>query len=133
MGIVLLKAGGIWILLVSVAAFNGAMREKLLVLLLGSQLALPLSGVLLSILIFLITLFLVPSLRLSVSWQYWLVGAMWLLLTVIFEFVFGHYVTGTSWSRLLEAFNVVTGNLLVLVLITTTVSPYLAAKLRGLI
>lgn len=129
----MLRAIGIWILFIVVAILNGVIRAKLLVPLLGQHLALPFSGVLLSILIFLITLFFVSALRLSISRQYWLVGGMWLLLTVAFESIFGHYVMGESWSRLLEAYNVAKGNLWVLAPLTTLVSPYLAAKLRGLI
>ncbi|HAJ62890.1 MAG TPA: hypothetical protein DCP31_29710, partial [Cyanobacteria bacterium UBA8543] len=30
-----------------------------------------------------------------------IIGFIWLGLTVIFEFTFGHYVAGHSWSRLL--------------------------------
>jgi hypothetical protein len=31
----------------------------------------------------------------------WIIGACWLLMTIAFEFGFGHYVAGHSWSRLL--------------------------------
>jgi hypothetical protein len=133
MGIMLLKAIGIWVLFVGAAIVNGTAREKLLTPLLGQQLSLPLSGIVLSILVFIITLLLVPVLRPSASSQYWLVGGMWLLLTLAFEFIFGHYVVGDSWSNLFEAYNVAKGNLWILVLITTAISPYLTARIRGLV
>jgi len=132
MSTVLLRACGLWVLLVVLAIVNGIMREKLLVPLLGQSLALPLSGISLSMLIFLITVLLSPFLRATISSQYWIVGGMWVLLTVLFEFSFGHYIMAESWHKLFEKYNLLEGNLWILVLITTAVSPYLAAKLRGL-
>ena len=37
------------------------------------------------------------------------IGAAWVVLTVIFEFGFGHYVDGKSWSELLENYNLPAG------------------------
>ena len=122
-----------WLLFIVVAIINGAIREQLFAPWLGQQFALPLSGILLSGLIFLITFFIVPFLRISIRFHYWIVGGLWVFLTVSFELVFGHYVMGTSWSNLIGAYNVLKGNLWVLVIITTALSPYLAAKLRGLV
>jgi hypothetical protein len=90
----LLKACGVWVFLVLLAILNGTVREKVLVPLLGTQWALPLSGISLSVLILVTTLLLLPFLGVLSSSQYWLVGGMWLLLTVLFEFLFGHYVMG---------------------------------------
>ena len=132
MGTVLLRACGLWVLLVGLAILNGAMRERLFVPLLGQSRALPLSGISLSILIFLITVLLVPFLGAVIPSHYWIIGGMWVLMTVLFEFSFGHYIMGESWRTLLEAYNLLEGNLWVVVLITTAVSPYLGAKLRGL-
>jgi hypothetical protein len=58
---------------------------------------------------------------------------MWLLLTVLFELLFGHYVMGDPWTKLLEAYNILKGNLWVLVLLVTPAAPYLAARLREFI
>jgi hypothetical protein len=129
----LLKACGVWVFLVLLAILNGTVREKVLVPLLGTQWALPLSGISLSVLILVTTLLLLPFLGVLSSSQYWLVGGMWLLLTVLFEFLFGHYVMGDPWTKLLEAYNILKGNLWVLVLLVTAAAPYLAARLRGFI
>lgn len=95
--------------------------------------SLPLSGISLSILILVATLLLLPFLGVLSPSQYWLVGGMWLLLTVLFEFLFGHYVMGDPWAKLLEAYNILKGNLWLLVLLVTAAAPYLAARLRGFI
>ncbi len=129
----LLKALGIWLLLSLLAVLNGALREKALVLMFGPKLALPLSGLTLSSLILLTSWFLVPWLGPLCSGHYWIIGGQWLVMTLLFEFSFGHFLAGKSWGQLLEAYDVTTGNLCVLVLLVTLASPYLAAKLRCLI
>ncbi len=53
------------------------------------------------------------------------IGLMWLGLTVAFEFLFGHYVAGHPWSRLLQDYNLFVGRLWLLVLLWVTVAPYL--------
>jgi len=79
------KILGLWILLAFVAVINGVVREKLLVSLIGERLALPLSGVLLSLLIFLVTLIFIPFFRISSTCGFLYVGIIWVLLTLAFE------------------------------------------------
>lgn len=55
--------------------------------------------------------------------QAWSIGLMWLGLTVAFEFVFGHYVAGHSWNRLLHDYNLLEGRVWVFVLIWVTMAP----------
>lgn len=65
------------------------------------------------------------------SRQAWIIGIMWLAMTVAFEFLFGHYVAGHSWKRLWEDYNLLKGRLWVLVLIWTAIGPYLFYKARS--
>ena len=58
------------------------------------------------------------------------IGAAWVALTVIFEFGFGHYIDGKSWSELLENYNLAAGNLWVLVLAWTGIGPAAIRALR---
>ena len=51
------------------------------------------------------------------------IGAAWVVLTLAFEFGFGHYVTGQSWTELLEAYNLANGRVWVLVPLWTLVAP----------
>jgi hypothetical protein len=57
------------------------------------------------------------------------IGLTWLILTVAFEFLFGHYVMKHSWSRLLHDYNIFEARLWVLVLLWVTVAPYVFYKL----
>ena len=59
------------------------------------------------------------------STQAWTISVLWLIMTVIFEFGFGHYIMKNPWSKLLADYNLLKGRLWVLVLIYTTISPYL--------
>lgn len=127
----LLKAFGIWLLLVVLAILNGALREKLLVPLFGRQAALPLSGLSLALLIFLVTWLLLPALSPLDTSGYWAIGGLWASLTVLFEFLFGHYAADKSWRELLASYDLRTGNLWPLVLLVTALAPYLAARLHG--
>jgi hypothetical protein len=59
------------------------------------------------------------------------VGLIWLGMTVIFEFVFGHYVIGHPWRKLFHDYNLLEGRVWVLVLIWTTIAPLLFYKIRS--
>ena len=56
------------------------------------------------------------------------VGAAWAAMTVAFEFGFGHWVEGESWSDLLENYNIRAGKLWVLVPAAMAVGPELARR-----
>lgn len=51
------------------------------------------------------------------------VGGSWVLLTILFEFGFGHYVDGDSWEDLLSNYDVSAGNLWPLVLLWIGLGP----------
>ncbi len=58
------------------------------------------------------------------------IGLVWLVTTVVFEFVFGHWVAGHSWERLLADYDLAAGRLWLLVLAATLLGPRLAGRLR---
>jgi hypothetical protein len=57
------------------------------------------------------------------SGQAWTIGILWLLLTIVFEFGFGHFVAGHSWARLLADYNLLNGRVWLLFLIWVAVMP----------
>jgi hypothetical protein len=59
------------------------------------------------------------------------IGLIWLLLTVIFEFVFGRLVMHRPWVLLLNDYNLVTGRVWVLFLAWLTLSPYVFFRFRN--
>ncbi len=58
------------------------------------------------------------------------IGLLWLCMTVLFEFGFGHFAAGHSWAELLHDYNLFKGRLWVLVLIWIAVAPYVCFRLR---
>ena len=59
------------------------------------------------------------------------IGGSWALLTVLFEFDFGHYVVRDSWSSLLHAYNLADGQVWAAVPLWTLVGPEVIRKLRA--
>ena len=131
MGAALLKGAAVWLLLVAVAVGNGLLRDLALAPLLGPVAALALSGVLLAGLVFLVAFFTLPAIGKTTAPVYWAIGILWLVLTVVFEFVFGHYIAGKPWRDLAQVFDIARGDLFALVLAATVCSPWLAARVRG--
>ncbi len=61
--------------------------------------------------------------------QAWRIGFIWLGMTVCFEFLFGHYVMGHPWTRLLHDYNILEGRLWAVVLLWTVVAPFVFFRL----
>ena len=59
-----------------------------------------------------------------------MVGAIWLVLTVTFEALFGRYVAGLSWERIVSDYNVLRGGLMPFGLVVLFFSPMIALKLQ---
>lgn len=129
----LLKASSVWLLIAVFAIINGIVRDKLLVPAIGNSLALPVSGLSLSLIVLMVTYLSIGFFGKRAARSYWLIGLQWVLMTLAFEFLFGHYVAGKSWQEIAQVFNVMSGNLMLLVLVTSLISPYLVARWKGLI
>ena len=120
----------IWFCFIPVAIFNGALRAYVLAKAIGEKWALPVSGITLIVCIFLITWLLLPRMiKAFTSKDGWLIGIGWALLTIAFEFAAG--LAGSSTvSELLAAYNPLTGNLWLLVLATTLLSPIIVKHIH---
>lgn len=57
-----------------------------------------------------------------------LIGVIWLGLTVLFEFGFGHYIMGNSWQKLLHDYNLAEGRVWGLFLVWITIAPFIFYK-----
>lgn len=128
-----IRVCAIWFVLLVAAMANGTLRDQWLHPVLGYSLAMPLSGIILALLVFLVTWLAVPWLGGQTAKRFLYTGVLWVCLTLLFEVVFGHYVRELSWGALLRVFDIADGNLFTLVLLSALVSPVTAAHLRGLI
>ena len=62
--------------------------------------------------------------RIETAEEAFTIGLIWLVLTVGFEFLFGHYVAGHSWGKLFQDYNILAGRVWILVLLWITIAPY---------
>ena len=120
----------LWVLLVVCAVLNGLLRQSVLVPKLGESLGRALSSTILSMVILLVAYaFLTTTSMEYSSADLWLMGIIWLMLTLAFEFGFGHFVTKKSWNTLLEDYNILKGRIWIIVLVVTLLGPYLIGSL----
>ena len=125
-----LKALALWSGILLLAMLNGVLRERVLIPAMGSFGALTASGILLSVCIFAVALVAAPWYGPVRSLQCLLIGGLWLLLTLVFEFGFGRFVQHKNWPELFQAYMFEGGNIWPVVLVVTLISPWLAAKFR---
>ena len=127
----ILKFMAYWIPLPIIGIINGAIREFGYRRFVSELLAHQISTIILIILSGSYIWFVSHALRIEVSGQAIMLGVVWLVLTVLFEFLFGHYVMGNPWSRLFHDYNLLEGRLWILILIWVTIAPYIIYKIRS--
>ena len=131
--ILILKVCAIWLLIAVVAIGNGVVRAQALIPALGTTAGLLVSGVSLSVIVFCVTYSAFNWFGRQRGVIYVAIGLQWVLMTLAFEFLFGHYVGGKSWSDILIVFNIAKGDLFLVVLVVTLLSPWVVAKLKGVL
>ncbi len=117
-----------WLLLALVAVANGILREstygKMVSGLAAHQISTLTGIVFTGVLVFWLHRFWpIESVR-----QAWLIGTIWLIMTVAFEFGFGHFVAGHPWSRLFADYDLFSGRVWLVFLIWILVLPLFAFK-----
>lgn len=116
--------------MVVVAIVNGIVRNNTYSHFMSELAAHQLSTILLILLFGYYVYILTGLFRIQSTAEAFTIGGIWLFMTIIFEFVFGHYVAGHSWSRLLQDYNVLNGRVWIFVLVWTFVAPYVFYRLR---
>lgn len=64
--------------------------------------------------------------------QAWAIGAMWLVMTLVFEFGVGRFISHKPWGELLADYNVLQGRVWVFIPVITLLAPWWMARVRGL-
>lgn len=119
-----------WFGLFIVAMINGGLRDALYKSVVGELAAHQISTLTGIILFGLVIWWMTRMWQIASSRQAWTIGLIWLVMTVAFEFLFFHYVTGHSWNELLNNYNIVEGRVWVLVLLWTLVAPYVFWRMQ---
>jgi hypothetical protein len=120
-----------WLALVVLAILNGGVREAVLVPPLGLATAHFVSTILLCGLILAVSWFATPWIGPSTARAALVVGSIWLLMTLGFEFLAGHFLFRKAWPVLLADYNLLAGRVWVFVPVVTLLAPLLAWKGRG--
>jgi hypothetical protein len=123
-------AVGAWLVLTVLAILNGLLRNATYGRALGEYAGHVLSSFILIVVVFAATYAFLRLARVDYGLgDLLVVGATWVVLTVAFEFLFGHYVAGHPWPRLLADYNILKGRAWGLVLLAIFVAPLIAGKL----
>ena len=117
----------LWVMIIPIAILNGGFREYVLVNL--GMLALPLSGIILSVCIFIVAYLLVPKIKNCAKRDYILFGVMWFVLTNLFD-LSAYIKSGEGFGGLLESYNIFTGNTWLIVVLSALLSPMLVMKIK---
>jgi hypothetical protein len=126
----ILKALIIWTFFIPLAIINGIVRNLVYGPFVSELLAHQISSVVLSTAFLAVTVLLFKSDAAKLKNRYRVyLGLMWLLMTMAFEFLFGHFIIGTSWTRLLEDYNLLHGRIWIFVLGALLFTPAIAGKL----
>ena len=119
-----------WLGLVILAIMNGIVRNKVygpaMKELTAHQLSTLTGVILFGVYIWCLT----GIWRIESSRQAFLIGGIWLLMTILFEFIFGHFVIGHPWSKLFHDYNLLEGRVWILLLIWTAIAPYIFYRIR---
>lgn len=122
---------GTWIVFMIIAIINVAIRNKVYKPVVGDLIAHQVSTIIFVPLIFVVTnLILQVSGRQLTDLSALVMGSIWLISTILFEFVAGHYVFKNPWKKLLADYNIFKGRIWSLVLLATFLAPYIANQLR---
>ena len=125
-----MRALAVWFFLLVSAFVNGFVREALLSPLLGPAAAHVVCTIMLVLLIAAITWLGMPWIAPKSARSAFGIGALWLALTLAFEFLAGHYLFGNSWEHLLAEYNVLAGRIWIVVPIVTLFAPLAVWPMR---
>ena len=120
----------VWLVLIVVEFLHGFLRTIFLVPVVGDFRSRQIGVFSGSVLIFIVVYLFIHWLDASNTKALLQVGVLWVMLTVAFEFSFGHFVFGRSWADLASDYDLLHGGFLALGMAVLAFSPLIAARLR---
>lgn len=118
-----------WFVFPFVAIINGALREVTYKNFVGELPAHQISTVTGIVFFGIIFYFIFRKWKIESAKHAILIGLIWLGLTILFEFGFGHYIMGNPWEKLLHDYNIAEGRVWSLFLVWITVAPFIFYKI----
>jgi hypothetical protein len=116
-----------WAGLPFIAILNGLLRELTYCYVAGEKTGHQISSILLSLIICFYVIILNSRVTLKNSTEAFTVGFVWLILTIAFELLVG-FVAGAPFNKQIQDYNILDGNLWVLVLLTVFFAPVLLRR-----
>jgi hypothetical protein len=127
----ILRAVVVWVLLLGIAILNGGVREGWITPRFGASAGHVASTILLAAFILLTAWLTIGWIRPPSPNAALRVGLLWMVLTLAFEFLGGHYLFGRPWNTLWSDYDLSRGRIWTLIPIVTLLAPVLAGHLRG--
>lgn len=121
----------IWAIIILAESIHGIARALLLEPHVGDFKARQIAVFTGSAIILAIAILFIRWLRAKMASELIQIGLLWLCLTVAFEVLLGRGIMKYSWDRVVSDYNLFEGGLLPIGLLVLTLSPLMAAKLRG--
>lgn len=127
----LFRAFLVWLLIIFAESVHGALRQIVFAPLIGDFPARRIAFFVGMLLIFLIAYLFIRWIRAGKAKQLFVIGLMWAILTLLFEFGLGLFILAYTPGRILEDYDVSRGGLMGFGLLFMVFVPYLAAHWRG--
>jgi hypothetical protein len=120
----------VWLALAVIAIFNAVIREAIYAPFTGETAAHQISTVTAIIFSGIFVWIVSARWRFTSRGHAWRTGLLWLAMTVAFEFGFGRFVMGHSWSRLFHDYDLAAGRVWALFLAWILVMPAVIFRIR---
>lgn len=124
------KYAAAWLLMPFIAIINGALREVVYKNSMGELTAHQVSTLTIIILFSTYVWLLTRKWEIESARQAFIIGFIWLGLTIAFEFIFGHFVMKHPFSVLFHDYNIFAGRVWLVFLIYILAAPYLFYKIN---
>jgi hypothetical protein len=115
----------LWFPMIPIAIANGMLREKVYGPKTSERAAHQISSAIAVLLFGLYAWIVFTRWPVGSGTEAMVVGGIWGGMTILFEFGFGHYVAGHSWSRLVSDYNLLEGRVWSLVLAAIFLLPWI--------
>lgn len=121
----------VWFTLMGAETVHGILRRVLLEPVVGDFRARQISVFTGSFVILAVVYLFVPWLRARSTRSLFLIGLVWLALTLTFEVLLGRFMQ-LSWERILSNYNLARGGLMPIGLLVLLFAPLITARIRGI-
>jgi hypothetical protein len=119
-----------WFGMMILAILNGGLRDVLYKPRVGDLAAHQISTAILLVLIAAYFRILSSIWPIESSKRAWIIGFMWLCMTLVFEIGLVKVLLGYPWSRVLHDYNILAGRVWVLIPLWTLIGPYVFFRLK---